>query len=175
MKHTCKRLTALVLALAMCFSLLAPAWAADVEAEEEVSAEVVTEDTEEVAVEETEEPSEGEAEAEEPVVESAEAAAEVSAAEVEEEEPAEDEGDAVVSAQAASSGTCGANLTWTYSSGTLTISGTGDMTDWSSSSNVPWYSSYHTSITQVVIKSGVTSIGDYAFRNCSSLTSVTIP
>ena len=37
----------------------------------------------------------------------------------------------------AQSGTCGTNLTWTLSSGTLTISGTGEMTDWASASDVP--------------------------------------
>ena len=37
------------------------------------------------------------------------------------------------------------------------------------------YKSYSDSIKTVVIKDGVTSIGNYAFYNCSSLTSVTIP
>ncbi len=73
------------------------------------------------------------------------------------------------------SGTCGAqgdNLTWELScDSVLTISGTGAMTDYSSSA--PWYSS-RSSITSVIISDGVTSIGDYAFRYCSSLTSVTI-
>ena len=74
---------------------------------------------------------------------------------------------------AESSGTCGANLTWTLSDeGVLTISGTGAMTDYSSSA--PWYSS-RSSITSVIISDGVTSIGEKAFQYCSSLTSVTIP
>jgi hypothetical protein len=71
------------------------------------------------------------------------------------------------------SGTCGKNLTWTLSNGTLTISGTGDMTDFSSSSS-PWYSS-RSSIATVIIGNGVTRIGNYAFYNCSSLATVTIP
>ena len=37
------------------------------------------------------------------------------------------------------------------------------------------YSDENTEITNLVIPEGVTSIGNYAFRNCSSLTSVTIP
>ena len=45
-------------------------------------------------------------------------------------------------AEAAYSGTCGANgsnLTWTLDdAGTLAISGTGAMKDWSSSLSVPW-------------------------------------
>ncbi|MCD7881705.1 MAG: leucine-rich repeat domain-containing protein [Clostridiales bacterium] len=93
-----------------------------------------------------------------------------------------DESDALVSATAdeeddsvLDSGTCGDNLTWTLNSDyVLIISGTGDMTDWSSSSSIPWYS-YIEKITQVVIESGVTSIGRYAFYNCTGLTSVVIP
>ena len=82
-------------------------------------------------------------------------------------------------AQAASSGTCGAegdgsNLTWTLDdAGTLTISGTGTMKDYYYyiHSYLPW----GTSIKSVMIESGVTSIGNSAFYECSSLTSVTIP
>ena len=60
---------------------------------------------------------------------------------------------------------------------TLTISGTGNMKNWtfSSSSSAPWYSSYRSKITSVTIEEGVTSIGNYAFYNCSSLTSIVIP
>ncbi len=69
----------------------------------------------------------------------------------------------------AQSGTCGTNLTWTLSSGTLTISGTGAMDNYSSQG--PWNSS---SVKTVIIEDGVTSIGGYAFRGCSKLTSATI-
>ncbi len=73
------------------------------------------------------------------------------------------------------SGTCGKNLTWVLEEdGTLTISGTGKMTDWWLSSNAPWYSSRFL-IKAVIIEQGVTSIGNCAFRNCSSITNVTIP
>ena len=72
------------------------------------------------------------------------------------------------------SGTCGTNLTWTLDSeGTLTISGTGEMTNFYPSS-APWKGS-KSSIKSVVVEDGVTSIGTYAFSGCSSLTSVTIP
>jgi len=67
------------------------------------------------------------------------------------------------------SGTCGDNLTWTLDSeGTLTISGTGDMT------GSPW-DPYSEDIYKVIIEYGVTSIGEYAFYNCSGLTHITIP
>ena len=79
-------------------------------------------------------------------------------------------------AEAASySGTCGDNLTWSLdtSTGVLNITGTGEMTNYSSSSSVPWYS-YRSNIKTVNIASGVTTIGDSAFYLCDSLTSVTI-
>ena len=71
------------------------------------------------------------------------------------------------------SGSCGDNVTWTYTSatGTLTIQGQGAMTDYSFA---PWIS-YGGSIKTVVIKDGVTRIGDNAFYNCFALTSISIP
>ena len=79
------------------------------------------------------------------------------------------------------SGTCGAagneaNVTWTLScDSVLTISGTGEMKDYSSASdsNLPW-KIYQAMIKSVVIEAGVTKIGNYAFANCSKLASVTI-
>ena len=81
-----------------------------------------------------------------------------------------------MAANADYSGTCGDNLTWTYveSIKTLTISGTGQMKNYNSSSSLPWYS-FRSSIQKVIIHDGVTSIGSDAFYYCSSLTSVTIP
>ena len=76
---------------------------------------------------------------------------------------------------AESSGTCGANLTWTLDDkGVLTISGSGKMSNWSIYSNAPWYSEGF-NIKTVTIESGVTSIGDYAFYFCRNLTSAEIP
>ena len=78
--------------------------------------------------------------------------------------------------QIIASGTCGDNLTWILDGkGTLTISGTGAMDNYSysSSSRAPWYRN-HSSIESVVIENGVTTIGKFAFYYCTSLTSVTI-
>ena len=77
-------------------------------------------------------------------------------------------------------GNCGATdheteVTWSLNSyGVLTISGSGAMTDLVSEAYQPW-NSYKDNITSVVIESGVTSIGNWAFRDCTGLTSVTIP
>ena len=69
------------------------------------------------------------------------------------------------------SGTCGENLTWTLDSeGVLTISGTGEMEDYSWKNPAPW----GTEIKAVVIENGVTSIGVLAFGECSDLTNVTL-
>ena len=69
-------------------------------------------------------------------------------------------------------GTCGENLTWTLdSNGTLTISGSGPMTDYEYSKGAPW----NKSVKTVIIEEGVTSIGTHAFYSCSKLTDVTIP
>ena len=76
------------------------------------------------------------------------------------------------------SGTCGdgsngSNVTWAFDNeGTLRIVGEGQMRD--CSNTAPWYS-FRSSIKRVIIDEGVTSIGKYAFVNCSSFTSVTIP
>jgi len=73
------------------------------------------------------------------------------------------------------SGSCGDNLTWNLTEdGTLTISGTGDMTTFRWSSNVPWYN-YRADINTAVVEDGVTSIGKYAFYYCDNLTDVIIP
>ncbi len=78
-------------------------------------------------------------------------------------------------ASADESGTCGENLTWTFveSTGTLTISGSGEMTNYSYL-EVPWHN-FRNNITKVIINSGVTTIGERAFSGCSGLTSITIP
>ncbi|MBR2532457.1 MAG: leucine-rich repeat protein [Lachnospiraceae bacterium] len=84
-------------------------------------------------------------------------------------------GKAVLTSYAESSGKYGDNLTWTLSDdGTLTISGTGHMKDIGSSENPPWEADRE-NITKVVIEDGVTSLGDYAFKGCSNLISVSIP
>ena len=64
----------------------------------------------------------------------------------------------------------GPNVQGVIEGETLTISGTGNMNDYSYT-----LSSRFGNITEVIIEEGVTSIGDYVFCNCTSLTTVTIP
>ena len=70
-------------------------------------------------------------------------------------------------------GKCGDNVTYSLdtSTGVLTISGTGKMTDYSAE-DCPFNSKTYKSL---IIESGVTSIGNYSFSACTSLTSITIP
>ena len=56
---------------------------------------------------------------------------------------------------------------------TLTISGTGEMENYDS--NTPPLSSYRNSVTKIVIKDGVTSLGEYAFYNFIALEKIEIP
>ena len=79
-----------------------------------------------------------------------------------------------LSANAEESGTCGPNLKWHLTDdGVLTISGKGEMDDYSVPYNsAPWR---YFGVKRIIVGDSVTTIGEYAFSNCSSLTSVTIP
>lgn len=70
---------------------------------------------------------------------------------------------------------CGDDLAWSLdeSTGTLTISGTGDMWDFEYA-DAPW-NDYRGQICNVVIESGVTSVGQYAFTDHYMLSTVSFP
>lgn len=72
-------------------------------------------------------------------------------------------------------GSCGKDVSYTFetATGTLTIQGTGDMKNYNLTLT-PWRS-YRSDILVVIIKDGVTSIGNYAFFDCSALSFVSIP
>lgn len=79
-------------------------------------------------------------------------------------------------------GTCGDGLTWTYDgNGTLTISGSGKMEDYTSpvigDAHRPGWYRYLLDITTVVIEEGVESIGNWAFsyESIHSIDTVTLP
>lgn len=81
--------------------------------------------------------------------------------------------DKCVFAKAATSGSCGENCRWSYENGVLRIAGKGAMDDYISG-QLPWQSLV-SSITEVDIQQGITSIGDYSFAGCSNLRTVTLP
>ena len=80
---------------------------------------------------------------------------------------------ATAAAAAPTSGTCGANVKWSYSNSTktLSITGSGAMDDLFTT---PW-SELTDTIQTVNVGSGVTSLGRSALRGCSAMTKVTLP
>ncbi len=72
------------------------------------------------------------------------------------------------SANVAASGTCGSAVTWSLSNdGVLTLRGSGDMSNYTSD-GAPW-AGKSDSITSVDIGYGITSIGTCAFYGCSAI------
>ena len=73
-------------------------------------------------------------------------------------------------------GACGESLTWEFDSGIgrLYIYGTGDMWEFESPEEVPWYE-YRNAITAVEFDEQVTSIGSYAFSECTGLSEISLP
>ncbi|MDR0929532.1 MAG: leucine-rich repeat domain-containing protein, partial [Oscillospiraceae bacterium] len=71
-----------------------------------------------------------------------------------------------------------ANLSWDFDpdTGTLVISGSGAMDDYKqTTSGAPPWNSVKGDVKMVTIKSGVTSIGDFAFAQCAQLTYISLP
>ncbi len=75
-----------------------------------------------------------------------------------------------IAADTFTNGTTG-DCEWKLEGTVLTISGQGDMANYSSADKTPW----GTSITEVIVEEGVTSIGSYSFYGCTSLSEITIP
>ena len=82
-------------------------------------------------------------------------------------------------ALAGNNGTIGDNLKWAFADGTLTISGTGEMEHADGNSGYAWGTDNNTLdrslIKKVVVEEGVTSLGEYIFWDCLSLTEVNLP
>ena len=77
-------------------------------------------------------------------------------------------------AETVKEGSCGANVSYTLDdAGVLTINGSGAMENFTPTGS-PWYSS-RADITKVVVEEGVTSLENYAFRNCINLYGITLP
>ena len=96
------------------------------------------------------------------------------------------------------SGTCGESITWSVSAkGVFSLTGSGAMTSYISSNDVPWadyrrniktvsiadgitelshFTCYYMpNVTAITIPDSVTSIGQYAFAYCTALKEITIP
>ncbi len=73
-------------------------------------------------------------------------------------------------------GSCGDDIKWKYeaSGNTLTLSGKGNIPSYKSSSEVPWAEAM-ASVKKIVIKNGVTSVGNYAFYGAAKLEEVDLP
>ena len=72
----------------------------------------------------------------------------------------------------AEAGICGKKAQWSYEDGTLTIMGTGATYDYATDDPAPWS---ELDVQKIVVKNGVTGIGENNFVNCVNLKSVTIP
>lgn len=66
------------------------------------------------------------------------------------------------------------NIRWELSAGTLVISGKGEMRDYTDAHMAPWFDSA-SAIKRIVVKEGITSIGDLAFYNCDKALFVALP
>ena len=83
--------------------------------------------------------------------------------------------DAAPAASLWASGRCGASLSWyLYYDGSLEITGSGSMYDYTLDNPAPWYN-YAGYIDSIELSSGVTSVGDFAFMGCEYLTAMYIP
>ena len=81
----------------------------------------------------------------------------------------------ITSSAAETSGAYGDNLNWAFdnSSGTLTISGTGEMQEFELPSDAPWFS-HNNDVKKIQIADGVTTIGKNAFKKLTKLIHVEI-
>ena len=70
-------------------------------------------------------------------------------------------------------GKCGDNATWHFApdTGVLTISGTGEITNYTATAPAPW-DQYKEKITKAVVENGITSVGNYAFASHRALQTV---
>lgn len=65
-------------------------------------------------------------------------------------------------------------IEWTLEDGVLTLTGSGNMLDYGGFTMAPWYSRAG-EVTKAVIAPGITSVGDFTFRDCVNMTEVSIP
>lgn len=73
------------------------------------------------------------------------------------------------------SGSCGESANWKvdFASNTLTISGTGAVSDYGPS-DAPWYE-HRSKINSLVVENGITALGTNAFRSCQNIIVASLP
>ena len=71
----------------------------------------------------------------------------------------------------ATSGKCGDSMTWSFSGGKLTISGSGAMDDIDDYDNHPW-EAWESQVKSIEFGSNIRSISKYVFYGCSNVTSI---
>ncbi len=78
--------------------------------------------------------------------------------------------------QSADNGMCGSDVKWRFDSatGTLTLSGSGSTTVYSSGTNVPW-GRFNGSVSKIVVEEGITELPSYIFEYCSSAEEIILP
>ena len=70
---------------------------------------------------------------------------------------------------------CGVNVRWRLDeNGVLWIKGTGDMYDFATTSEIPWYQ-HRQKVKKIMISDGITSIGDKAFYGCINTLGAVVP
>lgn len=77
---------------------------------------------------------------------------------------------------AANSGSCGEDCTFSFNSttGELTITGTGAMTDYAAYTDAPWIG-LRNRIKTITISEGITKVGNWSFTASGALTTVNLP
>ena len=80
------------------------------------------------------------------------------------------------SVNAQNSGSCGSNATWEFTGNTLSITGTGEITTYSTDmpTAYPWWS-FHEEVQTLNIDEGITNIPDWAFAMFENLLTVKLP
>lgn len=73
-------------------------------------------------------------------------------------------------------GVCGAGVRWEFepATGEMLIDGKGSMADYERADEAPWHG-FREEIRKLVVKKGVTSLGNYTFIGCPKLGKVTLP
>ena len=75
---------------------------------------------------------------------------------------------------AAREGSCGKDLGWSFSGGTLIITGKGEMANYTEANKAPWHD-FADEIKTLILPEKLETIGTLSFYNCTSLKAVNIP